>query len=130
MIGLDTSSIIDLFKKNQSLIKFIEMTEDSIALNQFTYLELMFGLNFEDKSHKREEEYYDFLFNSYTTFPLNNLSCKEAAKILSQLKRIGKIIEQSDCAIAGIFLSNGVDKILTKNKKHFENIKGLKVLSY
>ncbi len=130
MIGLDTSAIIDLFKKDQSLIKFIERTEDSIALNQITYLELMFGLNFEYQSNKLEEEYYDSLFSSYIVLPLNNLSCKKAAKILLQLKKMGKVIEQSDCVIAGIFLSNGVTKILTKNKKHFESIKELEIIGY
>ncbi len=130
MIGLDTSVIIDLFKKNPSLIKLLEEIDDKAALNQVSYLELMFGLDFESESHNSEEEYYDSLFNNFLVLQLNNSSCKKAARILLELKKMGKIIEQSDCAIAGIYLANGIDKILTKNKKHFENIKGLKVLSY
>jgi len=130
MIGLDTSAIIDLFKKDQSLIKLLEKTDEAIALNQVTYLELMFGLDIKNQSHKSEEEYYDSIFNSYTVLPLNNISCKKAAKILFELKKIGKTIDELDCAIAGILLSNGINKILTKNKKHFENIKELKVITY
>ncbi len=130
MIGLDTSAMIDLFKKDTALIKFLEKTDDKIALNQITYLEIMLGLNLEGESHKSEEEYYDSLFNSYLVFPLNNLSCKKASKIFLQLKKIGKIIEEFDCAIAGIFLTNGVNKILTRNKKHFENIKELEIIEY
>ena len=130
MIGLDTSAIIDLFKKDMSLIKFLESTDDKVTLNQISYLELMFGLDFENKKHLSEEEYYDSLFANSLVLELNNSSCKMAGKILMRLKKIGKMIEQSDCAIAGIYLSNGVNKILTKNAKHFENIKKLKVITY
>ena len=130
MIGLDTSAIIDLFKKDMSLIKFLESTDDKVTLNQISYLELMFGLDFENKKYFSEEEYYDSLFANSLVLELNNSSCKMAGKILMRLKKIGKMIEQSDCAIAGIYLSNGVNKILTKNAKHFENIKELKVITY
>ena len=130
MIGLDTSAVIDLFKNNLSLIKVLEKTDDKVALNQMSYLELMFGLNFESISHKSEEEYYDSLFNTYLVLQLDNASCKKTAKIFLQLKKIGETIEQSDCAIAAIFLTNGVDKILTRNAKHFEKIKGIQVISY
>ena len=133
MIGLDTSAIIDLFKKDASLIKLLEKINDSndkVALNQITYLELMFGLNFEDESSKREEEYYDSLFGSSIVIQLNNSSCKKAAKISLQLKKIGKTIEQSDCTIAAIFITNGINKIITRNKKHFENIKELEIIEY
>ena len=130
MIGLDTSAIIDLFKNNRALIKLLERIEDKVALTQLSYLELMFGLDLEIKSHKLEEEYYDSLFNSYPVLQLNNISCKKAANIFLQLKKTGKMIGQSDCTIAGIFLSNGINKILTGNKKHFDRIKQLKVISY
>ena len=130
MIGLDTSAIIDLFKKDLSLIKFLEETDDKVYLNQISYLELMFGMDFESKKHLSEEEYYDSLFANSLVLELNNSSCKAAGKILIRLKKIGKMIEQSDCTIAGIYLSNGVNKILTKNAKHFENIKELKVITY
>lgn len=133
MIGLDTSAVIDLFKKDASLIKLLEKINDSndkVALNQITYLELMFGLNFEDESSKREEEYYDSLFGSSIVIQLNNSSSKKAAKISLQLKKIGKTIEQSDCTIAAVFITNGINKILTRNKKHFENIKELEIVEY
>lgn len=40
------------------------------------------------------------------------------------------MIGRFDSMIAGILLANGVDKIITKNVKHFEKIKGLRVISY
>ena len=130
MIGLDTSAIIDLFKKDLSLIKFLEETDDKFYLNQISYLELMFGMDFENKKHFSEEEYYDSLFANSLVLELNNSSCKVAGKILMRLKKVGKMIEQSDCTIAGIYLSNGINKIVTRNAKHFENIKEMKVINY
>ena len=128
MIGLDTSAIIDLFRDDPALIRLLEQIDDTVVLSQISYLELMFGLDFERRNDKTEEEYYDSLFNLYSVLPLDNISCKKAAKISLALKKLGKSIGQFDCAIAGILLANGTNKILTRNKKHFENIKELKKL--
>ncbi|MBI2108146.1 PIN domain-containing protein [Candidatus Woesearchaeota archaeon] len=130
MIGLDTSAIIDLFRDDPALIRLLEQIDDTVVLNQISYLELMFGLDFESRHDKSEEEYYDSLFNLYSVLPLDNISCKKAAKISLELKKLGKSIEQFDCTIAGILLANGINKILTRNKKHFENIRQLDVISY
>ena len=42
----------------------------------------------------------------------------------------GNKIGDFDCAIAGIYLANSVNKIITGNVKHFERIKGLRVIGY
>ena len=55
---------------------------------------------------------------------------KIAAEILAKLFKEGKIIEQNDAIIISIMLKNGIDKIITKNKKHFDRVKGIKVISY
>lgn len=130
MIGLDTSAIIDLFRNNPALIALLEQIDDTVVLNQISYLEIMFGLDFQSRNDRSEEEYYDSLFNLYKILPLDNISCKKAAKISLELKKLGRSIEQFDCMIAGILLSNGIKKILTRNRKHFENIKELEVISY
>ncbi|MBS3083651.1 type II toxin-antitoxin system VapC family toxin [Candidatus Pacearchaeota archaeon] len=53
-----------------------------------------------------------------------------SSTIFFELSSKGILIGKFDCMIAGTLLSNGIDTIITKNKKHFEKIKGLKVLSY
>lgn len=130
MIGLDTSAIIDLFRGSRSLINLLEKSKDKVVLNQISYLELMFGIDLRSKSHQVEEGFYDSMFSSYQVLPLSNLACKKAARIFMDLKRRGRTTGQLDCAIAGIFLSHGVGAILTRNKRHFEHIKGLKVITY
>ena len=61
---------------------------------------------------------------------LTKNSCQKVSEIFWELKKKGKTTEQFDCVIAALFLSNGIGKIMTRNAKHFENIKGLSVLSY
>lgn len=39
------------------------------------------------------------------------------AKVFSDLIKKGKTIEQNDCLIASIMITNGCNKIITRNKK-------------
>ncbi|MAF50840.1 MAG: hypothetical protein CMH64_01990 [Nanoarchaeota archaeon] len=130
MIGLDSSTVIDFFKGDISLKNTLEKIDDPLVLNIVSYLEIMNGINPSNMPHKKEEIFYDNFFDSFLVFELNRKNSKKSSEILWQLKKMGKVIGLSDCAIAGIYLSNGVNKILTKNKRHFANIKGLEVLSY
>ncbi len=130
MIGMDTTAIIDLFKGDKNLIKLLEKTKTPVVSTQMNYLELMFGLDISKGDHIREMEYYDELFEEVHTLPLNKEASKKAAKIFWNLKRSGNTIDKFDCIVAGILLSSGIDKIITRNVKHFEKISGIKVLKY
>ena len=130
MIGIDSSAIIDLFRNDSSLIKLLEDMDEEIVLNQMSFYELMIGLDFDNLIHKKEENFYDELFEDYKNLSLDKNSSKMASKISFELKKDGKIIGDFDCIIAGVYLANGVNKIITRNVKHFERIKGLKVISY
>lgn len=130
MIGLDTSTIIDIFRGNQEIKQVLESNKEPLAATIISYLELFFGLNLEEPKHATEGKYYDEFFKSLHNVNLTKNACEEASKIFWDLKRGGKTIEQFDCIIAALFLTNGINKILTRNPKHFERIKKLKVLSY
>ena len=130
MIGMDSSAIIDLFGNDSSLIKLLEGMDEEIVLNQMSFYELMIGLDFDNLIHKKEENFYDELFEDYKNLSLDKNSSKKASKISFELKKDGKIIGDFDCIIAGIYLTNGVNKIITRNVKHFERIKGMKVIGY
>ncbi len=130
MIGLDTSAIIDIFRGDEAIKKALENIEEPLAVTQLSYLELMFGLDPKNEKHKVEESFYDEFFKSLLKLNLTNQSCKKASEIFWRLKKEGKTIEQFDCVIAGIFLANGINSLLSKNTKHFDNISGLKVIEY
>ena len=130
MIGLDTSTIIDIFKGEERIKEFLEVNKEPLAATIMSYLELFFGLDFENVKHTKEAQYYRDFFNKVYRMDLTKASCEKASEILWRLKKEGNIIEKFDCIIAAVFMANGVDKILTRNSKHFERIKGLKVISY
>jgi len=130
MIGMDSSAIIDLFRNDSFLVKILEDMDEEIVLNQMSFYELMIGLDFDNLIHKKEENFYDELFEDYKNLSLDKNSSKKASKISFELKKDGKIIGDFDCIIAGIYLTNGVNKIITRNVKHFERIKGMKVIGY
>ena len=130
MIGLDTTAIIDIFRGDAGIQDFLRKNREPISSTMLNYLELYFGIDNGSKNSKKEGDYYDEFFESIITFELKKDSCKKASEIMSYLKNRGTPIEGFDCAIAAIFLTNGVKKILTRNIKHFEKINGIEVLSY
>lgn len=130
MIGLDTSAIIDIFKGNKNIKEFLNSNKEPLAATIMSYLELFFGLNHENPKHVTESSYYREFFKNIYNIDLTKDSCEEASKIFWNLKKEGKEIEQFDCVIAALFVTNGINKILTRNSKHFEKVKQLNVVSY
>lgn len=130
MIGLDTSAVIDVFKGEEKIKQFFDNNKEPLAITIMSYLELFFGLDPENPKHKEEGKYYNEFFNGIYNIDLTKDACEEASKIFWNLKREGKSIEQFDCVIAAILVTNGINKILTRNSKHFDNIKELRVIGY
>lgn len=130
MIGLDTNAIIDVFKKEPKVLRLIENTDEDFCSTIINYQEIMFGLDLENLKHTIEENFYDNFFNGIFLFILNKPSSKKSSEIFWHLRKEGKIIGKADCIIAGILLDSNVNKIITKNIKHFKKIKGLKVITY
>lgn len=126
---MDTCAIIDFFIGDESLLKLIEGLDDDICLSQISYLELSFGINPKIKSHLEEEKYYDILFNTLKVVDVNNYLFRNASRLFWKMKFLGKEIGKIDSVIASSFMTVGANKIITKDR-HFEKIRGLKVLSY
>ena len=70
------------------------------------------------------------LLSKFQILPFNRVAAIESAKILGDLIRKGKKIEFRDGLIAGIAISNGINKILTKNIDHFIRIENFETISY
>ena len=130
MIGMDTTALIDLFKKEKDLLNLLANIEDKIISTIINYQEIMFGLDLSNIKYKTEFDYYETLFSEVNLIFLSKRASQKSSEIFWDLRKRGEIIDDFDCMIAGILLANGVNKIITKNVKHFENVKGLKVISY
>src|SRR3989344_338468 len=130
MIGIDTTALIDLYKKDSGLIKILSSLTEHISTTVINSLEIKFGLDPKRKDYEIEKEFYTRLINNLIILDLNLECVEKSSDIFWKLSEKGVTIGKFDCMIAEVLLSNGVSTIITKNKKHFENIKGLKVLSY
>jgi len=130
MIGIDTSAIIDMFKEEKLLLEVLKNINDEIISTIVNYQEVLFGLDLLNSKHAIEFDYYEKLFNEMEIISLSKKASQKSSEISWYLRKKGIIIDDFDCMIAGILLVNRVTEIITRNKKHFEHIPGLKVISY
>ena len=135
MIILDTSACIEYLNGNSALKKVISEQENLVHLTSITIYEINIGL--ERTKRKISEERYKELYKIWLEFisgmEIFSLGFKEAekaAEIYDTLESKGFLIDDNDILIAGIMLSNGIKKIITKNVKHFEVIEGLEIIQY
>lgn len=127
---LDTSFIIDLMKdKSNALTKAQELESSSLPVRttSISVFELWQGLEDIDDQDKREK--IEKFLSSIGLLVFDVHDAKKAGTIYAELRRKGEHIEPEDCMIAGITLSRG-ETLLTRNKRHFERIKELKIEGY
>lgn len=132
MICLDSSFIIDFLKNDKSAVKIYERyADEEFYISEISLFEVATGFLFAEYKNQKSDfnGFVDFVssLNILSTFNLHSL---EAARINASLILKGKTIEPNDCIIAGTMIANNVKKIITKNKKHFSQIKEIEVLSY
>ncbi len=125
MILPDTSILIDLFrKKNKSKSKFYQLLDqyNSFAIAMITYFKLGIGSKVE------EEQFWIQFLRNFEMMPFDTKASKEAIKIFDYLKSRRKRLDFADLQIASITISGNLPKS-TLNRKHFEIVPGLHLLS-
>ncbi len=135
MIVLDTSTCIDYLDGNEKLKEIIFEQESIIHITAITVYEINIGL--ERTKRKISVERYKYLYRTWMEFisrmeifPLGFKEAEMASKICDTLESKGQIIDDNDILIAGIMLTNGIKKIITKNVRHFERIEGIEIIKY
>ncbi|PIN92274.1 PIN domain nuclease [Candidatus Pacearchaeota archaeon CG10_big_fil_rev_8_21_14_0_10_35_13] len=129
MICLDSDCIIDFLKGKEEAVMIVKKYEDEIFTTEINVFEVLLGVYLRDNYEKEELVIKNF-FGNIKKFSFDNQCGELSAKILADLIRGGKEINQNDCLIASIILKNGSHRIITRNEKHYSKIKGLKVIKY
>lgn len=119
MIGIDTTLLIDILNGEYKTKKGIS---EQLVICELVYFESLLGNN--------ASYYIDELAKSFKKATFSFQVSLRAAQLWMELRNNGAEIGQIDCLIAATYLENGVNKILTRNSKHFERIPGLEVISY
>lgn len=135
MIILDTSACIDYLNGNVNLKKILSEQESLVHLTSITIYEVSIGLERTKRkiSEERYKELYKIWMDFISSMEIFTLGFKEAeksAKIYDALESKRQRIDDNDILIAGIMLSNGIKKIITKNIKHFEMIESIELIQY
>lgn len=135
MIILDSTACIDYLEGNEDLKKLLDSLIDIIGITTISVYEIFIGL--EKTKRKRSESRYNDLMKNWNNLISNmqilSLGIKEAmrsAEIFDQLSSEGQLIEDNDILIAGIMRSYSINKIVTRNSRHFNRIKDIEVITY
>lgn len=135
MIILDTNACIDYLNGVNEIREVLKSQGDLVHLTSISIYEVSIGLERTKRkiSLKRFDEmnkvWLDFL-SGMEIFSLGYKEAMKAAQIFDGLESRGEIIDDNDILICGIMLANGISKILTRNIKHFEKVKGIQVIRY
>jgi tRNA(fMet)-specific endonuclease VapC len=127
---LDTDFLIAILRGKKEAYQTLldldeEGTEATTAVNAF---ELFFGAYKSEKINDNLKETQKLL-DRLEVIPLDSASAKRAGELISYLSAKGELIDFRDAMIAGIALEKDLT-ILTRNKNHFNRIKGLKVQTW
>ena len=102
--------------------------KNKLYITEIAIFEVAKGI-FWYKNKKNFEDFLKFL-GSLDIVPTNTIFSMDAAKISAELKNKGVIIDNEDLLMVGMMVNFGIDRIATRNNKHFSQIKGIQVVSY
>jgi len=125
MILLDTNVVVAFLNGDKSVLKRIRDEIDRIALSALAVAELDYGAKISQKAKENLEKLYQFV-DIVQVIPFDIECAKIFGTIKSKLRRLGKPTGEMDALIAATAMANEAI-LVTVNKKHFENIEGLKV---
>jgi tRNA(fMet)-specific endonuclease VapC len=128
---VDTSIFVDCLRKEvvTSSRSFLERmgNEYSGYTSSITVAELSVGAHLSRSQDALEKTLE--LLNVVEVIDLNSSIAMEAGKIYADLIQNGKRIELNDCLIAATALSLDINKIVTRNKKHFLRIEDIEAVT-
>ena len=125
MYCLDSAIVIDYLKGDKPTKFRLDNTFSKIFITNITLCELFNGAYLSNDVEKNLS-LVNSLFDYFYILELDNNAARIYGIKYSELKSMGKLTQDFDLLIAAICVSNNM-VLVTKNKKHFENIKGLKV---
>ncbi|HUW67209.1 MAG TPA: type II toxin-antitoxin system VapC family toxin [Candidatus Nanoarchaeia archaeon] len=128
---IDTSIFVDCLRKEvvKSSKLFLEsLVMDNIGFTSaITVAELSVGAHLSQRSDALEKTLE--LLSIVEIIDIDKDVAVEGGKIYSKLVKKGKSIELNDCLISATSISQGINKIVTRNVSHFERIEEIEVLT-
>ncbi|MBU0459215.1 MAG: type II toxin-antitoxin system VapC family toxin [Nanoarchaeota archaeon] len=128
---VDTTLLIDFLRGQPKAVQIIQKREFSFLFtSEINVFELIEGVYLADEEVQSHLEKVLAMLSRMTVLSFDRKAALKAGEISATLTKKGKKIGETDILIASIALANGISKIITENKDHFERIKELEVITY
>jgi len=125
---VDTDWIIDHLNKRIIVTqKLKEFRPDGIALSIISLAELYEGVHYS-KDPLKSQEMLESLSEEFPVLPIDEDICKVFGKERGRLRQEKKAVSDFDLLIASTCLRWDLT-LLTNNRRHFELVKGLNIIS-
>ena len=123
LVLADTDVLIDFFNGISPSAEVVAMLigQERLAITSISVFELYAGV-----TGKKRLEAIDLLLRNVVLLPLEEKAAREAGKIFTELKSMGKLIGNEDTLIAAIARTHDL-AVLTRNKRHFSRVKGIEL---
>ena len=125
MILLDTNVVVAFLNGDKSVLRRMRAEIDEVGLSTLVVAELDYGAKVSQRSEENLEKLYR-LVDIVQLIPFDVECAKIFGTIKSKLRSIGKPTGEVDALVAATAMAHGAT-LVTANKKHFENIAGLKI---
>jgi predicted nucleic acid-binding protein len=121
MYCIDTNIFVEFLRGNKEIIKrFNEAYSEDIFVSPITLCELFQGAYLSSNPESKIKEINDFI-GSFDLLSFDKDVCEEFGRQYSELAKSGKMIPEFDLII-GCFAKINNLILITRDKKHFENI--------
>jgi len=115
MIVLDTSFLIDFFRGKN---KTFDLVNSDVATTVITYHEILSGV--KHRKAKNEEKFFRRFFSDIKVLDFDLRAAEKSSEIMARILTMGKVVNVLDVLIAGIAITNGAEKIASKDKDFIE----------
>ncbi|MFH0836566.1 MAG: type II toxin-antitoxin system VapC family toxin [Candidatus Aenigmatarchaeota archaeon] len=131
MKAVDTTFLIDVLRKRPDAVaKAIALDDEPFVFTtEANVYEIVVGIK-KDAVLGHALSDLEKLLSTISVLQLDHKASVKAGLISRALMLKGEMIDDIDCLTAGILLTNGCNTIITRNAKHFEKIKEMKVERY
>jgi len=125
---IDTDWVIDHLNKIDKVTqKLKELRPAGIALSVISLAELYEGVYYS-KDPATSQKVLNTLLRDFQVLGVDEEICKVFGKERGKLRQRGKLVSDFDLLIASTCLHYNLP-LLTNNRKHYETVEGLKILS-
>lgn len=128
---LDTAFLIDLMHNDTDAAKkAATIKDDQLMTTSINIFEICVGIFKKNEAGGKEFEEFRKLIGAMDIIPVDVDAGVLAGMTSGNLIREGKTISGMDCLIAGAMLSRKCKTIVTRDKTHFQRMKGIHVETY